>query len=532
LIGLGEMLAPNSMRRFIVLASVFSLAVTACGSDAEKEKSSKRSKKKPKAEDKLDWSTPKPKDKVAAEPGMAAKPLGVSKPSDFSYLYGRGAKQYKKAKKALEKSDWAAVKSNCEAAIKANSGHLDAHYLLATALAKLGDHAAVGEPLSVALAGDWLRWGPGVETDANFVEFFSTDSAPAVNKLIQHYAAQFPELAKGGLFVVGRRSGFKQPKPKGKVQWATTRGELFAYVGEGERYLRLTHTEESLAAWMTAPSGDEIAFVAYSGVDLPDKDAVPLIARIKIGTIDLATLKTTTKLATVTQKHVRMVKLQYGEGDELLVNVYPAGGRWDVEEPTPYRLDKGIGKLKKLKEPLAAAVPSLEVSFEWTKLATGPSPDVETEDKSSTFKLATGFTVKLPTGEYVEQGGHVWSPNKEFVAVRTMGRPCVGNPESALFLVEATTGKFKKLYAGKANLGIEWLDNDQFVYEDEDGGLRIYDVTKREQVGHLRNPAGLALYGLASTRGAICREDAAGDEEDDTGKDPAAEDDGELADDY
>ena len=108
----------------------------------------------------------------------------------------------------------------------------------------------------------------------------------------------------------------------------------------------------------------------------------------------------------------------------------------------------------------------------------------------------------------------------------------MGNPESALFLVEATTGKFKKLYAGKANLGIEWLDNDQFVYEDEDGGLRIYDVTKREQVGHLRNPAGLALYGLASTRGAICKEDGIGDEEGATGTKPADDEGAGEDDDY
>ena len=524
--------ASNSQRHPIVFASLLGLVLAACGSDSDSEKSSKRVKKKKAAEEELDWSKPKPKDKIEAEPGLAAKPLGVSKPSDFSYLYGRGAKQYKKAEAALEKADWAAVKSNCAAAIKANPSHLHAHYLLATALAKLGEHAAVSEPLAVALAGDWLRWGPGVERDPNLGEFFSTAAGRAASTLVQHYAGQFPELAKGGLLLLGRRSGFKQPTPKGKVQWSTTRGELFSYVSEQERYLRLTHSEESLAAWMIAPSGDEIAFVAYAGVDLPAKDAVPLIARIKIGTIDMATLKTTTKLAPVTQKDVRAIKLQYGEGDELLVNVYPADGRWEVELPTPYRLDKGVGKLNKLKEPIAAAVPSLEVSFEWTKLDKGPSPDIEAEDQSSTFKLATGFTVTLPIGEYVEEDGYIWSPSKEFVAARTMGRPCVGNPESALFLVEATTGKFKKLYAGKANLGIEWLDNDQFVYEDEDGGLRIYDVTKREQVGHLRNPAGLALYGLASTRGAICKEDGIGDEEGATGTKPADDEGAGEDDDY
>ncbi len=501
------------MRRRLASICVLLLFI-ACSSsksepEPEKRRPRKHEKKQKPEEPELDWSTPDKKQPVANVPVAPLLPMGVSRPSDFSYLRGRGRAHYRKAEIAAEKQkpDWAAVKKQCQAAIAADPGHLHAHYLLAVALARLGELDAVAEPLSVVLAGDWLQWGPGLERDPSLVQFLASDAGGPVARQNQAYGDEFRELVAGALLVVARRSHSAPPKPRG-LQWAGILAELFAYLPEQDRYLRLTHTDDSLAGWLRAPSGKQLAYVTYSKVSFESEEAPPLIDNVEIGTIDLTTLASAppVELVGTPLRDVRVVRLQYLDGDQLMVQTAGPTGRWGVAEPESYRLEPGAGKLVKLDEPKPGVGPRLEVAYDWIDFDRGPSPDIEAEDQASFFKLPGGQVVKLPTGEYVEKDGYRWSPDRDLLAVRTMGRPCVGNPESALFLVEARTGKFVKLYAGKSNLGIEWLDASRFAYEDADGGIRIYDAAKREQVGVLPPSAEVALHGLAAHRGAICKE--------------------------
>ena len=66
------------------------------------------------------------------------------------------------ARAAAKTKDWAAVKSQCEAALAKDPWHLDAHRLLATALAQTGDPAAAVDHLVTALAADYYAYGPGL----------------------------------------------------------------------------------------------------------------------------------------------------------------------------------------------------------------------------------------------------------------------------------------------------------------------------------------------------------------------------------
>src|SRR5262245_62122438 len=68
--------------------------------------------------------------------------LGVDKITRFTFSYDAGATAYGKAKEAAKKKDWPEVRKQCEAALAKDPNHLDAHRLIAVALAQTNEPAA------------------------------------------------------------------------------------------------------------------------------------------------------------------------------------------------------------------------------------------------------------------------------------------------------------------------------------------------------------------------------------------------------
>ena len=107
---------------------------------------------------------------------------------------------------------------------------------------------------------------------------------------IADLAAPPPSLAESSLpprplakqpLLLARRSGWKAPKPG--TGYAATRGELYAYDVAAKRYLRVTHTDHSLAGYLRGPSG-ELLLVGFSQAEVPDpakapKTAAPTLTR-------------------------------------------------------------------------------------------------------------------------------------------------------------------------------------------------------------------------------------------------------------
>lgn len=452
---------------------------------------------------------PVPKDGQTNAPVTPPAPsvvVGVAQPKQFNYVYGKGKKAYEQAEKAAVpkkgEPDWAAVAASCEEALAADADHLDAAFLLARARVETGQAAGVAKPLTQALAGDYLAFAPEL-AEAPWPAFFASEAGAPVKAEVDAIAQSFLDRAKSGLFVVARRTSFRAPKPKGKVQWAATRAELYSYDRETERYLRITHTNHSLAGWLMAPSGDELVYVAYSGLEVGADGQPTLLGWAKIGIIDMDSLQPRSKEARV-RGTPRRISVGYRAGDELVVETADADGRWATTNPKTWVLDRGKGRLKKSDVPLDAA-DVLRVDYDRVRLSRAQSPDVQAEAEATSFRLLpTNITVVMPAGEVVGADGYFWSPDKVHLVVRTMPNPCEDQRESTLYLIDAATGKLKNILRGVTSFETRWVDNDHFVYQDDDGALRLYDVEERTQVGRLEIKGGIGLIGVAAGRGPVC----------------------------
>jgi len=454
-----------------------------------------------------------------ALPALALPALGVDSLKKVNYVYGDGAKDYERALAAYKATprDYAGVRSACEAALAKDGGHLDAHRLLAGALAQANDYPAATEHLLVALGGDWLRWGPTLGEDPDLTGYLASPQGKALTALGTQISEQFLARAKAGVPVLGRRAPFKWPAKPG-VQWVSPRGELYAYDLESKRFLRLTHTDHSVAAVLPSPSGEELVVIGFDKVEVPDakdpkaKDAPPLLARTWVETIDPKTWATTGKRATFAK--ARAVAVHYGVGDQLLVTTFaPASppARWGLGAPTTFSIDRATGKTAKTATP-AELGPRAQVSADEVR-ADLPVAGIEATwegDPAMTtgFKLAGGKPVAIPESGKAPRASFAVSPAGKRVAFATWADPCAKDGAvGSLYAVDGATGALKHILTAASRFGVRWLDDDRLVYEDDAGGLRLFDAAAGREVLRIEEKGGLALRALSPSPKPLCRQE-------------------------
>lgn len=444
-----------------------------------------------------------------ALPAITAPPLGVEAVSRFNYVYGNGAKEYEKAVKAYaaKPRDWSAVRTAAEETLKKDANHLDAHWVLGEAMAQAGEHGPAVEQLAAALAGDWLRWGPGLEKDAELSALLATPHGKALVALNAQLETQFAAKAAAGPLLLARRSTFKLPGVGSKP--ASTRGELYAYDREAKRFLRITHTDHQVAAWMRSPSGDELLLTGFDKVETPDptknKDAPALLGRSWVTTFDLGDLADTSARATIGK--ARHVHAGYGPGEQIVVITAPAAGRWGMGTPTSYVVDRGSGKLAKTAG-VAIEGPRVEMTFDQVSVVGGGVTTLPAE-------LAPDLVAKLTPIQKDSAGQPMLSlallsPGKTRLAFATATDPCADQEQAAkptLYVADAKTGAFKHVLTVSSRFAAAWVGDDLLVYEDGVGGLRLYDAAAQREVGKISERAGMALWALSPTAAPLCRKE-------------------------
>ncbi|HWN70599.1 MAG TPA: hypothetical protein VNM90_23325, partial [Haliangium sp.] len=92
-------------------------------------------------------------------PPVTPLPLGKSSLVEFTYNRGTAIAALERALAAETAGDWRVAGAAAEEALQAVPGNLEAAWILALMRARLDQTAGVLEPLSLAVAGDWLRWG-------------------------------------------------------------------------------------------------------------------------------------------------------------------------------------------------------------------------------------------------------------------------------------------------------------------------------------------------------------------------------------
>jgi len=455
-------------------------------------------------------------------PALQVPPLGVEAVKQFNYPYGDGSREYAKLLKAykVEPRDWAAVRAAAEATLAKDPHHLDAHWVLGEALAHTGDGAGANQHLLAALAGDWLRWGPGLDQDPQLAQHLATPDGRA---LLEASAAMGDDLRRrvaASPLVLARRSTFKMPKPG--TNYAATRGELYAYDQEAKRYLRLTHTDHQLAGYLRSAGGDEILLAGFDRATLPDpkkhKDDAPLLARSWVETFSLARLEDTSARATVAK--ARLVSAWYGTGDQVVVATAPADGRWGTGKPTHHVLDRSTGKLTKTTV-AAGTGPVIDMTFDQV-VVHGPGLTTPPAglDPALMAKLLTdgGGPITLGEGGAPRLSSFVVSPAKTRIAFATATDPCNAADDAAkpsLYVVDTAGAAIKHVLTAPSRFAATWLGDDLLIYEDGSGGLRLYDPVAGRETGKLSERAGLALSSLSPTPHPLCRQEPIAAEPDD-----------------
>jgi hypothetical protein len=526
------------------VALLVGLAAAACGRDGKDEQVGQAEKPVP------EQAEPRPAPSVNTAP-LA---LGVARPTDLAYEWGKGARAFAAAAAAHKKQDWVHVRSGCEEAIEADAGHLDAHRLLASALAQQGEYESAIQHLQAALAGDWTRWGGGVEGDPDLEPVLSSPLGASVKQMLAAYREEFARRARTGLLVVARRAAFKEPtrsKKAGAPARLASRAEVFAYSVATRRYVRITQTGFQVLGALPSPSGDEIAYVAATHVALPAPAAPPpaspsgsapagaappaappaapaaaappILATVQVGAVSLASPDL--KMRPATLRNARAVSIEYLAGDELVATTYDPQGPWALGAAHSFTIDRADGTAKPTRSPAgapaapAAGAPAapgrrLLVRYETVEI----HPPGETDGIAADWNPETGTAeefvidsskkrVQLPAGEAALRSSLVWSHDKTRLAFATAADPCAALPvdrQAALYLVEAESGKLKHVFKGATRLLPRFADRATLAFEDDQGNIRLYDAAVTREVGRLENRPGLSFAGLGALPRTSC----------------------------
>lgn len=451
------------------------------------------------------------KEDAAAGPTVAPIAIptsGIEAITRMNYGWpSAGAKEYARAQVACcskGKQDWAAAKAYTEAALAKDPQHIGAHWLLGVALVQQGDHAAAVDHLVQAIASDHGKYGPELASAKDLEPFLATQHGTSVKELAQKIGEDYKKRASTGLLVVARRSAFTWPKEAGE-RLASSRGELYAYDRETRRYLRMTHTNDSVVGFVRSPSGDELAVLGFDKIDRPKGDDVtPVITRAWVLVMDTKDWKVSGK-ATITGS-AREIALGYGGGENLLVATAPANGRWGVGAPVVMSIDRSTGKTTKVAAELP--LPRIVFSLEDGRVMRQPPEGVK-----------ASWTGDPPTAPSLEVNGkqiavqesgaatrHTVAIGATHVAFATAVDPCAQDTAPSLYVADLKTGTQKHLLTAKSRFGTRWMTPTLLAYEDGDGAIRIWDsTTGREQPPKLVNKPGLALDVLSLAPAPLCK---------------------------
>lgn len=429
---------------------------------------------------------------------IALPVLGVDRIGRFNFLYNEGGAAYEKALGAAKKKDWGAVRAACELAVARDPFHLDARRLLAIALTQQGEPAAAVDHIVAAIAGDYWKYGAAYATDPELDDFRRTPHGQAVAALATQIHDEWQKRVKGAIWVIGRRSTFKWPTKDG-VQYATSRGELYAYDRDSKRFYRLTHTDHQVAGYVRGARS--VAVLGFDKVDHPkDESAPPLIARPYVWLFDPVEWKPLGKK--IELPSARAVAIGYGDGDQLIVGEAQATGRWTTGDWAVSTIDQA-GKLVKAN----LGLPKLRVELTLDDArSTHDTAGVEAtwiNDTAPALKVGT-TTIQVLESHAASMDSVALAPDKAHLAFATAVDPCAKDAVPSLYIADTRSGQQKHILTQKSHFATRWLDATTLAYDDGDGAIRLWDTSTGREAAKLEDKAGLALDVL-SLAGPVCK---------------------------
>ncbi len=420
----------------------------------------------------------------AAVPVPAAHPIGLASLDAFAYRRGPGRADYERARKLEDKvrsdDDRQAIVDACRAARAADPGHLEAAWVEAVALAGLGKHDEMLEPLSVAIAGDWVRWGERSVALKAFDAFLASPAGEAWRQLVEEYRAVFAEAVRGAVVVLGRSPGGSE---------LAGRAEVYAYAPGTQRWLRLTHTGGTVVAALPAPDGGKVAYVAYRKLGEAGATRDEALTTPGVAVIELATGRVGREIELAGVSDLRLGWKPGKGGEPTLV----AATRSPTEkQKRTWVLD--WKRRQKTEEKVSVGKDALVVARGVARRLRAPvagvTADWDDDGLASAIRLDdTRKTVTPPAGLVVDGHALVWSPDHARLALVAVVEGDCAAP-ARLFVVDAGTGKLREL-GGAASPAPAWIDATHVAYTSGDRVI-VVDATTAKPDGELTSTAGVA----------------------------------------
>jgi hypothetical protein len=230
------------------------------------------------------------------------------------------------------------------------------------------------------------------------------------------------------------------------------------------------------------------------------------LGRTWIETYDAKTFAPTGKRATIPK--ARGVEVYYAAGDQLIAIAFPGSGRWDRGVGVAYSIDRASGKATKTKAP-GPEGGQIYVSLDDANVALPIHGIDATWDGDTTGELkvvATQKAIAVPESGKAALTQIAVSPGKTRVAFVTAADPCATDGSlPSLYEFDGASGQLKHILTAASRFGARWIDDTRLVYEDDEGGLRVYDAAAGRELLHLTERGGLAIYALALSPKPICK---------------------------
>ena len=391
---------------------------------------------------------PETRDAAALDAGLAldAAPLGLPDLTAYRWRKRTGQPAFRLARRAEERGDWADVVATCRQALAADPGHLEAAWLHAVGLAKLGRLDQVLAPLQRAAAGDFIKWGQASLELPALQPFLATALGAAWRRRVEQDRKRFADAVARALVV-------------------TADGDLFAVELDSRRWYRLTRSPGVVLGAIALPPAHRIAYVARPR---------PRLRELGVGVIDLVQASST-----------RPVPL--GPGPiAVAYSARPPVGPWlgaGGARATQWRqLDDDL-KLHPL--PARTARPAgawLEVTARGAAhlhaLPANITADWDDQSLASAIRIGTSNrVVTIPSPGLIDGNTAAWSPDRVHVAFAAqLDDHCApGAVNTAAFVADAATGRLRELERAATGIAVSWLTERKLAVAG-DHGVSIHSL--------------------------------------------------------
>jgi outer membrane protein OmpA-like peptidoglycan-associated protein len=417
--------------------------------------------------------------------------MGIVRLFLLNYPYWDGWESYRAAESAAARQQWRETEALARDVVNVNPDHAAARKLLATALAMQGKNAEASEHLSMALADDWLRWGPGYEEDPALATFRAAPEGRRFERWMDGYRRKFEAVRRRGLWLVGRRAHYEAPPTNAGAQFDVSRAEILLYDPFEGRYHRITHTDESVLGFKQLANGD-IVYVA-NRQSVAGEDHFRL-SDVVMGMLDGHTLSPKGKPVRVGTVVDRLV-VREQSGTKLRVIVWTNDGRQNPV--THHVIDVAEGISSRVEEDGTVDIEPEDLVVSHFDITLAPQQRA-LECDGKTCLRADGVRIEFPGPPDATYS----SPDGRWAVVRVADKSCKIK-ESTLHVVRLEGDSEAREIHKAANTfhRVRWLGPEQFLFEADVQSLVRFSVGTMRQDMVVRNPAGLALNGLGLMSG-------------------------------